>query len=136
VPPLRPRLILDSGGLSALAAGRDRARAVLARALAEQRDVVIPAVTIAESTTGLGPRDAAVNRVINAVEEIAFVDEAIARRAGELRHASGCMETVDALVAAAAVSGATAAVILTGEHHSGHLRRLTHGYGHVYIETA
>ena len=62
-PPCMARLILDSGASIALAAGNERARRFVQRAVRERILAVIPAVVIAETTRG-GARDAPVNRVI------------------------------------------------------------------------
>jgi len=76
--------------------------------------VVIPAVVIAETTRG-GPQDAPVNQVIRAINEVAPVTEATARQAGRLLGRSSRRGmTVDALVAAAAISSRPA-VVLTGD---------------------
>jgi len=106
------RLILDSGAVIALAALDARARAFVARAVKERTTLIIPAVVIAETTRGTA-RDAAVNRVINQVDEISPVTEAVARQAGRLLATTGGNPTVDALIAAEAVLGNAA--ILTGD---------------------
>ena len=106
------RLILDSGAVIALAALDVRARAFVARAVKERTTLIIPAVVIAETTRGTA-RDAAVNRVINQVDEISLVTEAVARQAGRLLATTGGNPTVDALIAAEAVLGNAA--ILTGD---------------------
>src|SRR5437868_1064723 len=96
------RLILDSGAVIALAAGNERARHVLRRAARERILAVIPAVVIAETTRG-GARDAAVNWVIKAVDQVALVTDAVAREAGRLLAAAPTAKaTIDALVAATA----------------------------------
>src|SRR5919201_1766930 len=97
-PPCMARLILDSGAIIALAAGNERARCFVQRAVRERILAVIPAVVIAETTRG-GARDAAVNRVIKAVDEVALVTEAVAREAGRLlARARVANATIDALV--------------------------------------
>jgi hypothetical protein len=76
--------------------------------------VIVPAVVIAETTRG-GPKDAAVNQVLKAINEIAPVTEVTARVAGRLMAASHLADaTVDALVVAEAVLGGPA-VVLTGD---------------------
>jgi predicted nucleic acid-binding protein len=108
------RLILDSGAVVALARRDPVARAYIERALNQGDLVVIPAVVIAETTRG-GPQDAPVNQVIKAVNEVTAVTEATARQAGRLLGKSSRRGmTVDALVAAAAVS-LRPAVVLTGD---------------------
>jgi predicted nucleic acid-binding protein len=109
----RHRVVLDSGAVIALAAGKPRARAKLEEALGRRAAVVIPAVVLAESTRG-GPRDAPVNRLVKGVEEVTAATEATSRLAGRLLGSTGRDDTVDALVVAeAATSGPT--VILTAD---------------------
>jgi len=55
------RLILDSGAISALAELEPRARAILRMAREQKMRVSTPAVTVAETTRGSGPRDAKVS---------------------------------------------------------------------------
>lgn len=108
--------------------------AMVNRALTEQRLVVIPAVVLAESTTGRGPRDASVNRVIAAVGEVAPIDEGVARLAGSLRYRARTDATVDAIVVATAARDGRGAVVLTGERRADHLRRLATGLPGVRVE--
>jgi predicted nucleic acid-binding protein len=97
----------------ALAAGKPRARATLAEALDRRAAVAIPAVVLAEVTRG-SPRDAPVNRLVKAVEEVPPATEATARLAGRLLGKAGRDDTVDALVVAeAALDGGT--VVLTAD---------------------
>src|SRR5947209_14769863 len=108
------RLILDSGAIIALAAASERARRFLQRAARERILAVIPAVVIAETTRGR-PRDAPVNRVIKAVDEVAPITEAVAREAGRLLAATRLADaTIDALVVATA-SHREPTIILTGD---------------------
>ena len=106
---------LDSGALSALAAQDEPVREFIARAIAQKAQIVVPAVVVAESTTGTA-RDAAANRVLAAFSEIAGVTERRAREAGALRFAAQRPrgDTVDALVVAEADSR-LAAVVLTSD---------------------
>ncbi len=128
--PHHSRLILDSGAVIALAARQERVRQILQRARVEKRLVVIPAVVIAETTRG-GPRDAAVNRVIKAVDVIAPITEEIAREAGRLLIAAGMSNaTVDALVVATALRPIPT-IILTGD--VGDITALSVNYSHVRI---
>ena len=109
----RGRVVLDSGAVIALAAGKPRARATLAEALDRRAAVAIPAVVLAEVTRG-SPRDAPVNRLVKAVEEVPPATEATARLAGRLLGKAGRDDTVDALVVAeAALDGGT--VVLTAD---------------------
>ena len=108
------RLILDSGAVFALAAGQPRARQVVERALRERTLLVIPVLVIAETTRGTA-RDARVNRVLSAVQDIAPVTESVAREAGRLLATANVGNaTVDALIVAEAVLHGPA-LILTGD---------------------
>jgi predicted nucleic acid-binding protein len=108
------RLILDSGAVVALARRDATTRAYLERALNQGDLVVIPAVVLAETTRG-GAKDAPVNQVIRAVNEITPVTELTARQAGRLLgNTSRRGLTVDALVAAEATAGGPA-VVLTSD---------------------
>ncbi|MGD0527590.1 MAG: hypothetical protein ABSE49_20820, partial [Polyangiaceae bacterium] len=81
--------------------------------------ISVPTPILVESTTGDGARDAEVNRVLGVLERAAMVlqapDEAIARRAGRLRHVAKTDDGIDALVAAAAVGDGSPAVVLTSD---------------------
>ena len=112
------RLILDSGAVIAWSRGDVRARAMLTRALELALDVRIPVAVLAELLRG-GPRDAPIHRVRNAVDVFATT-EATARLAGALLGRTGGTNTVDALVAAEALTAG--ADILTGD--AGDFRRL------------
>jgi predicted nucleic acid-binding protein len=125
------RLILDSGAIIALAAGNERARRFVQRAVRERILAVIPAVVIAETTRG-GARDAPVNRVIKAVDEVALVTEAVAREVGRLlARARVANATIDALVVATAARREPT-IILTGDVDD--IRALAAGYPHVRVE--
>ena len=108
--PAKRAVILDSGAISAIAAGDLRARAILVRARREGRDVVIPAPVLTEVHTGR--RDhALIDRVIKGVDrEIATTPEC-AREAGVLRARSGVTSVVDAIVMAEAVAMGAATII-------------------------
>ena len=107
------RLILDSGGVSAIAEGNGDARAVLDRARREGWLVVIHAPVLAEVHTGR--RDhAMIDRVINAVDMLLPTTPELARRAGELRAKSGVLDVVDSVVVAEAVA-ARPSLILTSD---------------------
>jgi len=98
------RLILDSGAVIAWSRGDTRARALLTRALELALDIRIPVAVLAETLRG-GPRDAPIHRVRNAVD-VFPTEEATARLAGALLGHTGGTNTVDALVAAEAVTAA------------------------------
>ena len=109
----RHRVVLDSGAVIALAAGKPRARAKLEEALGRRAAVVIPAVVLAETTRG-GPRDGAVNRLVKGVEEVTAATEATSRLAGRLLGSTDRDDTVDALVVAEAATSRPT-VILTAD---------------------
>jgi len=97
------RLVLDAGGVSAIADGDGLARATLDRACREGWLVVIPAPVLTEVHTGR--RDhARVVRVVNAVDMLIATTPERARQAGELRSRSGVLDVVDAIVVAEAVA--------------------------------
>jgi len=109
-------LVLDSGAISALAAGDVRARAIVSERRRRGAAVLASAVVVAE-TTGQGQRDATTNRVLGGVE-LVEVGEPLARVAGVLRYRSGVSGTVDALVVATAAAQAAlegGAVVLTAD---------------------
>lgn len=109
-------LVLDSGAISALAAGDVVARAIVSERRRRGAAVLTSAVVVAE-TTGQGPKDATTNRVLAGVE-LVEVGEQMARAAGILRCRSGVSGTVDALVVATAAAAATVdggAVVLTAD---------------------
>jgi predicted nucleic acid-binding protein len=114
--PARPpahRLILDSGGVIALAREDHRARAALTAAWEVGADVIVPAVVVAETVRGTA-RDAPVNRILNAVGNVASATEDTARVAGALLARARSAATIDALVVAEAVQGG-GGVVLTGD---------------------
>jgi predicted nucleic acid-binding protein len=127
-----PALILDSGGVLALAADDQNARAVLTLAVRRGVPVIVPAPVVTETVRGT-PRDAPVNRVINAVGEVVPVDERLARFAGALigstRSHAGA---VDALVVATATA-AGGGVVLTSDPND--IARLARDHPAVVIHT-
>src|SRR5262245_26322345 len=134
--PALPRCVLDSGGLTALVGGSQRARAWLRWITEHEGSIVIPTPVLVESTTGDGARDAEVNRVLGILERRAAVlqapDEVVARRAGRLRFLAGSDDGIDALVAAAAVADGSPAVVLTSD--PGDLERLLEREPHVRVQ--
>lgn len=124
------RLILDSGAVIALAARDTAARRFVDRAIQRGALVIVPSVVVAETTRG-GPRDAPINRVLKAVDEMTPVTEATARLAGRLLASSGLSHaTVDALIVAEAILGG-AAILLTGDVDD--LSALAAGYPQVQV---
>lgn len=109
-------LILDSEGLSKLAAGDARAHAYLDIARARRGRVVTSAVTLAEVLRGAG-RDATVHRVLARITVVPVSAET-ARRAGELLGSAGLSGhrcTIDAIVAVTAMEQARPVVMLTSD---------------------
>lgn len=111
--------MLDSGGLTALVGGSQRAREWLRWVIEHEGSVGVPTPILVESTTGDGARDAEVNRVLGILERAAGVlqmpDEVTARCAGRLRFLASADGGIDALVAAAAVADGSPAVVLTSD---------------------
>jgi predicted nucleic acid-binding protein len=94
------RLALDSGAL--IVAEKDlRVEAILRKWLREGARILIPAPCLAEAIRG-GPKDAAANRLIKAINQVAPTSEAIARDAGTRLGLRKSSETIDALVVATA----------------------------------
>ena len=109
-------LVLDSEGLSRLAAGDARARAYLETALARRARVVVSAITLTELLRG-GPRDAPVHRVLSRVTVVP-VSPQTGRHAGELLGTAGLSGhrcAIDAVVAATALERERPVVLLTSD---------------------
>lgn len=106
-------LVLDSGGLSRLAARTRRAAALIEAFRREGLwPPVVPTVVIAESTTGAARTgaartDANINRLLKACDIDPTISERTARRAGQLRAAAKRGSAVDAIVVALAEPGWT-----------------------------
>jgi hypothetical protein len=117
------RLILDTGGLLAWSGGDARVRAYIRNAAQQRMPILIPAVVVAQVIRG-GPRDAPINRVLNAVRldgiaitpaTIIPVDGMLAREAGKLLGLTRTTDVVDAVVVAEAARRLPA-TILTSDH--------------------
>lgn len=109
-------LVLDSEGLSKLAAGDGRTRGYLETALARRARVAVSAITLTEVLRG-GRRDAAVHRVLCRVTVLPVSPE-IARRAGELLGETGLSGhrcAIDAVVAATALELERPVVLLSSD---------------------
>ncbi|MGW5642621.1 type II toxin-antitoxin system VapC family toxin [Saccharopolyspora sp. NPDC003752] len=109
-------LVLDSEGLSKLAAGDGRARAYLETARLRRSRVVVSAITLTEVLRGCA-RDALVYRVLSRVSVVPVTPE-LARAAGELLGATGLSGhrcAIDAVVAATALELARPVVLLTSD---------------------
>ncbi len=106
-------LILDAGGLSALAGRRAQLAELMRRGLWPGQ---VPAVVLTEALTGDHRRDFLVNRLLRACQ-IREVNETQAREAARLRTATGragSISAVDAVVAAFAGERPDA-VVLTSD---------------------
>jgi predicted nucleic acid-binding protein len=125
-----PLLILDSGAVIALSRREPRARAFLQRALELEAWVEVPVVVVAETTRGTR-RDAAVNRILKAVDAVPATHEVVGRTAGALLGRSTDAGVVDALVVAQAVE-AGGGVILTSDPRD--LASLAAGHSEVQIQ--
>jgi hypothetical protein len=114
-----PRCVLDSGGLTALVGGSQRAREWLRWVIEHDGAICVPTPILVASTTGDGGRDAEVNRILGVLERADSVlrapDETTARHAGRLRYLAKTDDGIDALVAAAAVGDGSPAVVLTSD---------------------
>lgn len=103
-------LVLDAGGLTALAGQRARLHELRRRGL---WPALVPAVVLTEALTGDHRRDFHVNRLLRSCQ-VRVVNEAEAREAGRLRTATGragTISAVDAVVAAVAGARPNAAVL-------------------------
>jgi predicted nucleic acid-binding protein len=136
--PALPRCVLDSGGLTALVGGSQRARVWLRWVVEHDGQICVPTPVLVECTTGDGGRDAEVNRVLNILDRAAAAldppSEQVARRAGRLRFAARSDDGIDALIAAAAVGDGSPAVLLTSDPDD--LGRLLTGEAHVHVRKA
>jgi hypothetical protein len=116
-------MILDAGGILALARQEGLARAALDRALREGYVVVIPTPVLAQVHRG-GRDRAHLDRILKAVDAFLPTSERVARRAGELLAKTGTSDVVDAIMAAEAVASVPA-LILTSD--PGDIERLLDG---------
>jgi hypothetical protein len=129
-------VVLDSGALERVESDKIM-RGVLRGLVEDGADVAIPTVVLAETVTGR-PADAAVNRVVARFGTVT-TEEAVARRAGALRHRlpkarRADVSAVDAIVAARAVFSGVSTVVFTTD--VGDLAALVAGQGDVKIERA
>lgn len=106
-------LVLDSGGVTRLAARNAQALALIRGLVAADLwPPVVPTVVLVESLQGRPDRDVNVNRFIKTCIIEPTLSEAIARRAAELRRRARRGSAVDAIVVAMAEPGGT---VLTGD---------------------
>lgn len=109
-------LVLDSEGVTKLAAGDPRARAYLDGARTRRARVAVSAITLTEVLRG-GARDATVHRVLSRITVLPVTVQ-IARQAGELLGATGLSGhqcAIDAVVAATALTLEPPIVLLTSD---------------------
>ncbi|MEZ4300222.1 MAG: hypothetical protein R3B70_46890 [Polyangiaceae bacterium] len=106
-------LVLDSGGVSCLAARTGRAAALIL-ALRQQGlwPPVVPSVVLVECLQGDSGRDALTNRFLKTCDVVEDVPESLARRAALFRRRARKGSAIDALVVAFAEPGGT---ILTSD---------------------
>jgi hypothetical protein len=122
-------LILDTGGLLSFAARSQRVRALSVTSAGEQIPLIIPSVVLAQCIRG-GPRDAPINRVVNAAGGCLPVTETLAREAGVLLAAvtehqpalrRDHVDAIDAIVVAMALHYFPASIMTSDADH---IRRL------------
>lgn len=106
-------VVLDAGGLTALAGQRARLHELRRRG---QWPAEVAAVVLTEALTGDHRRDFAVNRLLRTCR-IREVDEAQAREAARLRTATGRAGTISAVdaVVAALASSCPGPIVLTSD---------------------
>jgi predicted nucleic acid-binding protein len=106
-------LVLDSGGVSRLAARTKTARSIIGALKAQDLwPPVVPTVVLVESLQGDPRRDANTHRFLKLCIIEPTVSESTARRAAELRQRARAGSAVDALVVAIAEPHGT---VLTGD---------------------
>jgi hypothetical protein len=97
------RVVLDSGGLSALARRPEDAAAII---VVFKRDglwpPLVPSIVLAESLSGRARTDVRVNRLLKTCDVVEHLSERLARRAGQLRALARAGSAVDAVVVAMA----------------------------------
>ncbi|MBI4883111.1 MAG: twitching motility protein PilT [Actinobacteria bacterium] len=114
-----------------LARGTRAQRALVTKAHRGGTEIVVPVVGIAETVRGIGPRDAAVNLTLGQFAPHHPLDEPTARLAGALLGAANSNSTIDALVAAEAISRQPS-LLVTGDVDD--LEPLLDGHSGVSLE--
>ena len=106
-------LVVDSGGVTALAADRSLVRALRAQHLWPP---LVPAVVLAEALTGDHRRDVRTNRLLRTCA-VRPVEEPHSREAARLRTATGRAGSISAVdgVVAEAAGRTPGSVVLTGD---------------------
>ena len=106
-------LVLDSGGVSALAQRNKRTAALI---IVFKREglwpPLVPSVVLVECLRGRPDRDARTNQFLKTCDIEETVHEALPRRAAQLRTLAGRGSAVDALLVATAEPGGT---VYTGD---------------------
>jgi predicted nucleic acid-binding protein len=109
-----PFLVLDSGGVSALAESTNKTASHLVRLTkAGMFPAFVPSVVLAECLTGDPRRDVLAHRLLKTCRVYDQVPESLAERAAQLRTRAGRGSAVDAIVVAFAEI--YAAVVLTSD---------------------
>lgn len=129
-------VVLDSGAVERVESSKIL-RGILRRLVDGGADVLIPTVVLAEAVTGRAT-DATVNRVVARFGTV-VTPEAVARRAGALRHRlpkgrKAKTSALDGIVAAHAVLSAASSVLFTTDVDD--LMALVSAHGHVRVERA
>jgi hypothetical protein len=123
---VRQKIILDSGGVSALARRAPDTASLWRTILNEESwKPVVPVAVLVECLTGDPGRDAAVNRALKDCKILEKLPRRQARRAADLRTRAGRGSAVDAIVVATAEPDG---VVLTSDPND--VRALaSHAYG-------
>lgn len=104
----RAVLVLDSGGVSRLAARSTRAAAIITVFKREGLwPPVVPSVVLVECLSGRPDRDARTNQFLKTCDVDVVLSEGRARRAARLRALAKAGSAVDAVAVAAAEPGGT-----------------------------
>lgn len=125
-------LVLDSGGVSALAGQRARLSALRAAGVWPPQ---VPSVVLAESLTGDHRRDFHANQLLRMCQ-VHSVDDTLARDAAALRHSTartGSISAVDAVVVAFAARRVAPVVLTSDPDDLGALA--THASQHITISS-
>jgi predicted nucleic acid-binding protein len=107
-------VVLDSGAVIGLARGDQRWRDRVNRVRRVGAQIVVPAVVVAETVRGAGPRDAPVNHILAGVDHVVPLSERVARDAGRRLALARRTDTIDAIVVAEAAIRAPA-IIFTSD---------------------
>ena len=100
------RLVLDSGGLTALARRREDTAAIVA--VFKRDDLwppLVPSIVLVESLSGRAHTDVRLNRLLKTCDIVEELPERLARRAGQLRALARTGSAVDAVVVTMAEPG-------------------------------